>query len=147
MVLSTYGTWNLYTRHLLSSLSIVQHILVWITPTLLSGYTLIHLEVTRPRLGYLYYGFVYLFFWTSICFFTNSILLGYISINNAGAILCYILPINLVIAFIYPLPLYRGNSGSGFIRIRILMHLLLFVILTSVTLVSAGTIWSVIGPM
>lgn len=145
MVFSTYGSWNLYTAHVFYSISIISNILIWAGVAFLAGYVLIYLEELRPRFSSFYYGSVYLVFWTAICFSTNSVLLGYVALPNAGLLLYYFIPINLLLAVIYSLPFYRFHEESTLLNR--LLHLFFFILLTSMTLLSAGTIWTFLGNM
>ncbi len=145
MVFSTYGSWNIYTVHVFNTIPIIYNFLIWTASSFILGFLLIYLEDSRPRFSNYYYGFTYILFWTSICFSTNSILLGYININNAAHVLVYVIPLNFILGFIYPLPLYRYNINTT-ITAR-LLDVLLFIILTSVTLLSAGSIWNLIAPL
>lgn len=144
MVFSTYASWSWYTSSVFYSVSIVKNIIIWTVPTLVCGFNLIYMEDTRPWWGYYLYGFFYISFWTSICFASNSVLVGYINTHNALSVLIYLLPVNFILSFIYPLPLYRYDLNSH--NINRLLHLLCFVILTFTTLLSGGTLWLIIAP-
>lgn len=145
MVFSTYATWSFYTYYVFNLIAIYSHFLIWSTSSLISGLLLVYLEDTRPRFALYFYGVTYLFFWTCICFSTNSLVVGYINIENGASVLTYIIPINFLLAFIYAVPLYRYNSDATiFSR---LFDLLLFVLLTGTTLVSGGNIWYFLAPL
>lgn len=143
MVFSTYSGWNLYTAYVFNHLSVVNNLLIWIGPSIIGGYAIIYLEETRPIFGHLFYGLIYLLLWHSICYFTNSVVVGYFSIINAVRGLYYFLPMNFFLAFIYSVPLYRNT-----VRLTVfnrLVHVFFLTLLISITLISAGLIWYLIG--
>lgn len=145
IVVSTYGSWNLYILHIFPHLTVLQNFGIWLVPSFLSGYGLIYIEVFRPRFSNIYYGIFYLTFWTAVCFSSNSILVGFFDVNNSLNALYYLMPSNFVFAFIYNLPFYRlGNNLS---ILESLVHLFQYVALIFVTLLCAGLLWNIIGSM
>lgn len=145
MVFSTYGSWNLYIIHVFYNITVIQNFFIWLVSSFFSGYLLIYIEEIRPIYSNFYYGLLYLLFWTSICFSTNSIVIGFFNTYNALYGLYYFLPVNFLLAFTYSLPFYRINTNlSLFSR---LLHLIFFITLVGITLLSAGLLWYIIGPM